>query len=458
MGTYGKVINSGESLESILENKEYKHGEYCHYTDLDTIDKIIKGRAFMMGNVNGFNDVCDREQFKNVESCFALCFATGVNENLPMWQIYSGCSLRGGRIQFSNSKYSIRKLIEESQYEVWRKNEYINGNRRYIPYRLKDDDMYKAFHDVVYVKKENKYVSLKYNNRFITQIPNEEFENYIKSDIANWDDGHIGFQKKQIWHYEKETRLLIKLKDGVLDKVKEHEKMHNYQTSEKDEFIISLNFENIYDVLIKSGRMKIMFAPCIADDETMAEYKPEDGLINQETALKNYKGIKDFIIETSCANFSKHQGTVRFKLHCPKPEKKMNNIYNKEKYPMRLNGIIKDINNSSKRQNEIEKEIAGFSGKEIQYISEFQENVHLLIREDRLFCGVKETKNALLKLIELYKESEGFENSELYKMIEEVINETNMDKKITKTGIFNNYILWINMCLENMKGNEVAKK
>lgn len=321
MKTYDEIINAGKSLEDILEHKEYNHEEYCHYTDLKTIDRIIKGKAFMMGNVNGFNDVCDRQQFENAESCFALCFATGVNENLPMWQIYAGCNLHGGRIQFTKSEYSIQKLIRESRFEVWRKDEYINRleeNSNYEPYLLNDDEMYKVFHDVVYVKKENDCMSLKYNNRFITQIPNEEFENYIKLDVENWDDGHVGFQKSQIWYYEKEIRLLIKLKDGVLDRVKEYEKKHNYKANKNDEFIISLNFESIYDTLIKRGRMKIMFAPNIVDDKTMAVYNSENDLISMENALKEYQAIKDFITETSYVNFSEHQGTVHFKLHCSK--------------------------------------------------------------------------------------------------------------------------------------------
>lgn len=321
MKTYDEIINSGKSLEDILENKEYKHEEYCHYTNLCTINKIIKGKAFMMGNVNGFNDACDRKQFNNAEACFALCFATGVNENLPMWQIYSGCDLQGGRIQFTKSEYSIQKLIKESRYEVWRRGECtnrLNENSNYVPYLLDNDEMHKVFHDVVYVKKENDCMSLKYNNRFITQIPNEKFETYIKSDIENWGDGHVGFQKSQIWYYEKETRLLIKLKDGVLDRVKEHEKKHNYEAPENDEFIVSLNFENIYDTLIKRGRMKVMFAPSIVDDKTMSEYNSEEDLISMENALKEYQSIKNFITETSYADFSEHQGTVHFKLHCTK--------------------------------------------------------------------------------------------------------------------------------------------
>lgn len=319
MKKYNEVINAGKSLKDILENKEYTHGEYCHYTNLATIDKIIQGKAFMMDNVNGFNDLCDRQQFEKPEQYFALCFATGVSENLPMWQIYSGCKLQGGRIQFTKSKYSIQKLIKESRFEVWRKNEYINRceeNSNYVPYLLRNDEMYKTFHDVVYVKNENNYASLKYNNRFITQIPKEEIENYIKSDIENWDDGHIGFQKSQIWYYEKETRLLIKLKDGILDKVKEYEKEHGYIAKEDEKFIISLNFENIYEDLIKFGRIKIMFAPNIVDDKTMLKHDSGGDLVSMEDALKEYKAIKNFITETSYANFSEHQGTVYFKLSC----------------------------------------------------------------------------------------------------------------------------------------------
>lgn len=135
-----------------------------------------------------------------------------------------------------------------------------------------------------------------------------------------------------------------------------------------------------------------------------------------------------------------------------------------EKYPAKFDKIIKDINYSSKAHVYIEKELSRLSEKEIRYISEFQENVQKLTREENLFITSQETRNSLHKLIEMYKESEGFENSNLYKMLVDVIEELNeveeMNKlneptklkdEIEKQGILCNCLLVIDMYLKNIE-------
>ena len=39
---FGK-IRTCEDLEAYLSGREYSHGDYCHYTDIDTVNKILKG-------------------------------------------------------------------------------------------------------------------------------------------------------------------------------------------------------------------------------------------------------------------------------------------------------------------------------------------------------------------------------------------------------------------------------
>lgn len=100
--------------------REYEHTEYNHYTDLDTIDKILKNREFFLSDVRGFNDKKDTEQFKD-KLYFSLCFATGVNENLSLWYLYSGIDGKGGCISFERKR--IRQLVENAKYKLCKFND-----------------------------------------------------------------------------------------------------------------------------------------------------------------------------------------------------------------------------------------------------------------------------------------------------------------------------------------------
>ena len=82
---FGK-IRTCKDLEAYLSGREYSHGDYCHYTGIDTINKILEGKTFWLTSVTGFNDTLDTEQFGEAGGdYFSLCFSTGVNEILPLW-------------------------------------------------------------------------------------------------------------------------------------------------------------------------------------------------------------------------------------------------------------------------------------------------------------------------------------------------------------------------------------
>lgn len=148
-----------------------------------------------------------------------------------------------------------------------------------------------------------------------------------------------------------------------------------------------------------------------------------------------------------------------------------------EKYPENFNKIIEAIN-SRKEKGCIEGQLSRLSEEELQYISEFQENVRKLEIAKKLFNTYQEARSSLIELIEMYKESEGFENSDLHKMLTDVIEEINeieemvnsnepakMKDEGEKRGIFNNYLIMTDMFLNNInkrnedkKGNEEKTK
>ena len=198
-------LKSSDDLNEYFSDKSYHHSNYYHYTNLKGIEGIIGSKCFFVSQVEAFNDTVDTEHFENQKSSFVLCFATGVHENLPMWYMYSGVDGKGGRLSFT--KDSVRKIVEQSEYILCEKG---SGKRICV---LTEDDYEKSFEDVLYYSQENKSknVVLRYNNMMNKFIDTDVFKEY--------QSAHPYVIKDNVWFYEKETRLVIKLKKHIIDKM-----------------------------------------------------------------------------------------------------------------------------------------------------------------------------------------------------------------------------------------------
>ena len=123
-------------------------------------------------------------------------------------------------------------------------------------------------------------------------------------------------------------------------------------------------------------------------------------------------------------------------------------------YPKNLDKIICAINSKCYSHKDIEAMTSRLTDTDKKYIADFQESVNVLIREENLFIGFEDTKYALLKLIEQYKDNSGFLNSQLYVMLEQLISviETEKDNDIKKSdaqGVLLNYLLMISAFVDN---------
>lgn len=199
-------VKSCSDLEDYLTGREYEHSDYCHYTSLKVINSILGNRTFWLSNVSGFNDTVDSDQFDNPQLYYSLCFSTGVNENLPLWYMYSGMKGDGGRLRFT--KAQTKRLVNNGQYALYECHKNTDGSKtlgRKVMDLEKNKDMILYFKDILYVKREGEegQVSLKYNTMTNYNLPQGEFKNYVARNK--------GFIKGLIWYYEKETRLLVKL-------------------------------------------------------------------------------------------------------------------------------------------------------------------------------------------------------------------------------------------------------
>lgn len=125
-----------------------------------------------------------------------------------------------------------------------------------------------------------------------------------------------------------------------------------------------------------------------------------------------------------------------------------------QEYPKILDKIICMFNNKKCYIDDIKTFVSNLTDADKKYITDFQESVNALIREENLFIGFENTKNALLKLIEQYRDCKGFINSQLYLMLEQLITaidaeKDNDTKKSRKQEVLLNYLLLISAFIDN---------
>lgn len=202
-------ILTAEQINSLIEEKAYSHTNYYHYSDLGAIQGILSGKKIYISSMCFSNDISEHSKFKDTYRYFQLCFSTGTTENLPLWFLYSGINGKGARI--SLSKKSIKKWLDFGKMEmclVRVTDDENNKNNKSIP--LKNNENCRIeFKDVIYRKKEYDKYRLKYNTQVNNNFPGSEMS---KIEICN-----EGFLKDIIWFYEKETRLLIDVKQDIID-------------------------------------------------------------------------------------------------------------------------------------------------------------------------------------------------------------------------------------------------
>ena len=200
-------IETAEELEEYLKIRPRGHSGYYHYTSLAAINGILND-GFCISSVDRFNDVTEKDIFKGQEKkYYSLCFSTGVQENLALWYLYSGPGGKGGRLQFTYN--SVQKLL----HSTFKLVEYDYDRHTVIQEiaTLTEENASVCLGDVMYAdpaKRKPQFMDMKYN----TMTNRETFS------VDQWESfkaKHRGFQKAQIWYYEKETRILVELSDAL---------------------------------------------------------------------------------------------------------------------------------------------------------------------------------------------------------------------------------------------------
>lgn len=267
-------IEKSSELAEYFAGREYRHGKYCHYTNLRAIDNILGEKKFWISNVAGLNDTNDEDQFgAEKRFFFTLCFSTGDNENLPLWYLYSGIDGKGGRFCFT--KEQIKNLINEASYHLFEFDE-LNSKLIGIGHKLVDGKNMKiTFKDILYENIDGGSVSLKYNTMTNYRLSKDEY--------TKFRDQNIGFLKGLIWYYEKETRLLIELIGDARELISPDKK-----------------YKIVMDIPESvSSKMNIDLAPEIE---------------SQKDIITDYENLYNFMIDSSKIHLSKYKGSVKMKM------------------------------------------------------------------------------------------------------------------------------------------------
>lgn len=201
---------------------------------------------------------------------------------------------RGTRIRLSKS--TILHLLSHAHFT-------LSANGKDAPKESEEltpgETMEWAFEDILYYRKHEKNgkVDLKYNTMTNYSVFSDEFDSYCQK--------HKGFCKGLIWFYEKETRLLVKLKGSAADSViKKLEQIKKGTVK----YMVTLSLENVY------SRLNIDFGPEIVSLDDCWHTSTGDQM----------DGIRDFIYTTSHTHLSSYTGTIQMNL-CKKCNRISNN-------------------------------------------------------------------------------------------------------------------------------------
>ena len=195
-------VNDINTMIHFLKQKGKNHRYYYHYTNWDSLEKIMKNGTFLLtrGNCTSINDQHEayaKGSIKEWNKTFISSFSFGESENMAMWGLYGIPWEDAVRICIPNKQM---KLWIESidRVGVWMHNQ-IKGF-------INDADI--SLNDIVYVSGESRSHDLKLTHAgksmSISNLPNL------------WGMDHnpqmTGYVKSYAWQYENEVRLRIHLR------------------------------------------------------------------------------------------------------------------------------------------------------------------------------------------------------------------------------------------------------
>lgn len=173
-----------KEIENINNAKDFAKYNFYHYTSKENFIKIVKNKYFLMNSLKNMNDVNEANRYKNSDRMFALCFCNSNSENIPLWYLYAG--IRGNGIRIGITPKNMLEFCKH--IDIFK---YNNENISKFPINKNEYEI--MFGSVYYFNGTKAY----YKNE------------WIKLDDINAKY----FTKDYPWHYEREFRIFVYLKN-----------------------------------------------------------------------------------------------------------------------------------------------------------------------------------------------------------------------------------------------------
>ena len=176
---------STTELFSNCKEKAKQHTMFYHYTNLDSLLKILSTRSIRLTQLALVNDLEEESRIDQImrNKVFVACFSHHSDESIPLWNMYS------------KDKYGLRLGFPNLSFFENNDNYFIieNGEKRFLPdnnWDIRDA----CIVDIEYVVEPNEHVN--YMDPLDTGAK-------IPYPI------NIGLIKRKAWSFESETRARV---------------------------------------------------------------------------------------------------------------------------------------------------------------------------------------------------------------------------------------------------------
>ncbi len=230
-------VQSVHDLQIYLQEKASSSERLYHYTTYESLICILKNKSLRLSRMDLLNDRAEQKLGRsNKQNQNYIMSFTRDKEYVSMWAMYGRPS--GIKIRLDFNQKLLVKAINNNFFLDPAKTQKINLYSSNTPEMFTKKDYLVS--DIVYFDKKSK--ELRHNENGFKNIT---AENYVIDEMT-------GFVKYDVWEFERETRLRVKIHNGLYNQ--------NQHVDNTPKYI----FAGINDELIKD--FHITFNPWLSNE------------------------------------------------------------------------------------------------------------------------------------------------------------------------------------------------
>ena len=198
-------VQNAEELIAFLQKKGCNHYNYYHYTNWDSLNKIVKNRTFLLtrGNsmhINDQHEAIMKGSKAAWDRTYIGSFSYGREENMAMWGLYGLPWEDAVRIRIPKEQM-VRWISNINRVGLWDGKSIVGWNY----------DIAATLNDIVYVSGESGGQSLNLTHA------DDHFSTAKTPGLSAIDRNPkmTGYIKSYAWEYEKEVRIRIQTGEAL---------------------------------------------------------------------------------------------------------------------------------------------------------------------------------------------------------------------------------------------------